>query len=120
MKNPTSAGIHPVLAVPPGIDVTQAGDHQVVHIGATPIACFPVSDVSTRRHVIVQLAEAGSLKAVDIARAFDVTPIYVSQLRGRYRVSGSAGLEAGRPTQTTETTRTHSPRPANTGRDRRH
>jgi transposase len=46
--------------------------------------------------VIVQLAEAGSLKAIDIAEAFDVTPIYVSQLRSRYRQSGSAGLYAGR------------------------
>ena len=96
MKNTISASINPILVVPPGIEVTQAGDHQVVHVGATPIASFPVSDVGSRRHVIVQLAEAGSLKAAAIAKAFDVTPIYVSQLRGRYRESGSAGLQAGR------------------------
>jgi len=96
MKNITSASVHPPLVVPPGLDVTQTGDHQVVHVGATPIASFPVSDVGSRRHVIVQLAEAGSLKALDIAEAFDVTPIYVSQLRSRYRQSGSAGLHAGR------------------------
>jgi transposase len=96
MKNTASASVNPILVVPPGIEVTQAGDHQVVHVGATPIASFPISDVGSRRHVIVQLAEASSLKAVAIAKAFDVTPIYVSQLRGRYRESGSAGLQAGR------------------------
>jgi transposase len=96
MKNITSASVNPLLVVPPGLEVTQADDHQVVHVGATPIASFPVSDVGSRRHVIVQLAEAGSLKAIDIAKAFDVTPVYVSQLRSRYRQSGSAGLHAGR------------------------
>jgi len=65
-------------------------------LGATPIACFPASDVSTRRHVMVQLAEAGALKTFEIAAAFKVTPIYVSLLRGRYRQQGSAGLQAGR------------------------
>jgi transposase len=68
----------------------------MVHLGATPIASFPVSDVCSRRHVIVQLAEAGSLKAADIAKAFDLTPVYVSQLRRRYRNEGAAGLQAGR------------------------
>jgi hypothetical protein len=96
MKSTASAGIKPLIVVPPGIEVTQAGSHQVVHVGATPIASFPISDIGTRRHVIVQLAEAGSLKAVDIAEAFRVTPVYVSQLRGLYRHSGSAGLHAGR------------------------
>jgi len=96
MKDATLASFNPLLVVPPGLEVTHAGDHQVVHVGATPIASFPLSDVGSRRHVIVQLAEAGSLKAADIAKAFNVTPIYVSQLRGRYREEGSAGLQAGR------------------------
>jgi len=85
-----------LLQIPPTLDVTRAGDHQVVHVGATPIACFPVSDVATRRHVMVQLAEAGTAKTVVVAEAFGVTPIYVSLLRGRYRQQGSAGLQAGR------------------------
>lgn len=96
MNNPLLATTDSVLSVPPGLDVTRAGDYQVVHLGATPIASFPVSDVSSRRHVIVQLAEAGALKAVDIAEAFNVTAIYVSQLRSRYRGQGCAGLLAGR------------------------
>ena len=96
MKSAPLANTEYLLSVPPTLDVTRAGDHQVVHLGATPIASFPVSDVSTRRHVMVQLAEAGAVKTVNIAAAFKVTPIYVSLLRGRYRKQGSAGLQAGR------------------------
>jgi transposase len=96
MKTVSQASLECLLSVPPPLDVTRAGDHQVVHLGATPIASFPVSDVGTRRHVMVQLAEAGALKTVMIAEAFGVTPIYVSLLRGRYRQQGSAGLQAGR------------------------
>jgi hypothetical protein len=96
MKNAHLASTDCLLTVPPALDVTRAGEHQVVHLGATPIASFPASDVSTRRHVMVQLAEAGALKTVEIAAAFEVTPIYVSLLRGRYRQQGSAGLQAGR------------------------
>jgi transposase len=96
MRNIQHASTDCLLIVPPALAVTCAGDHQIVHLGATPIASFPISDVSTRRHVMVQLAEAGALKTVKIAEAFEVTPIYVSQLRGRYRQHGSAGLQAGR------------------------
>jgi hypothetical protein len=85
-----------LLKVPPALDVIRAGDHQVVHVGATPIASYPMADVVSRRHVIVQLAEAGTVKAVDIAAAFQVTPVYISQLRGRYRQDGSSGLQGGR------------------------
>lgn len=96
MKTTPLASSECLIQVPPTIDVTRAGDHQVVHLGATPIACFPVSDVATRRHVMVQLAEAGAVKTVVVAEAFGVTPIYVSLLRGRYRQQGSSGLQAGR------------------------
>lgn len=96
MKSARLVSTECLLNVTPTVDVTRAGDHQIVHLGATPIACFPVSDVGTRRHVMVQLAEAGALKSLEIAEAFDVTPIYVSLLRGRYREQGSAGLQAGR------------------------
>jgi transposase len=96
MKNTILAQAECLLSVPPILEVTRAGDQQVIHLGATPIASFPVSDVTTRRHVMVQLAEAGALKTVEIAAAFGVTPVYVSLLRGRYRQQGSAGLQAGR------------------------
>ena len=96
MKNANLAKTEYLLSIPPALEVTCIGDHQVVHLGATPIASFPVYDVATRRHVMVQLAEAGALKTIEIAAAFAVTPVYVSLLRGRYRQQGSAGLQAGR------------------------
>ena len=45
---------------------------------------------------MVQLAEAGRLKAVQIADCFGVTPVYLSQLRGRYRQQGSVALRSKR------------------------
>lgn len=96
MRNASLAGSECFINVPPALDVTRVADHQVVHLGSTPIASYAVSDVGARRHVMVQLAEAGALKTVAIAEAFGVTPIYVSLLRGRYRQQGSAGLQAGR------------------------
>ena len=82
--------------MPPPLAVTRVGPDDVVHIGATPIAQFPAADVTTRRHVMVQLAEAGRLPGVQIAEQFGVTPVYVSLLRGRYRAHGSAALTARR------------------------
>ena len=82
------------IAMPPPLAVTRVGTDDVVHIGATPIAQFPAADVTTRRHVMVQLAEAGRLTGVQIAEQFGVTPVYVSLLRGRYRAHGSAALRA--------------------------
>jgi transposase len=82
--------------VPPPLQVTRVSEFEVVHIGATPIAQYAVSDVTARRHVMVQLAEAGGVPGQDVARQFGVTPVYVSQLRSRYRRAGSAALLAGR------------------------
>lgn len=96
MDNLTLASIEASFNVPPSLDVMRLGDHEIVHIGSTPIAHYSVSDVTSRRHVMVQLGEAGRIKGLDIARCFGVTPIYVSQLRGRYRQQGSAALQASR------------------------
>ncbi|MCR4340282.1 MAG: helix-turn-helix domain-containing protein [Gemmatimonadaceae bacterium] len=82
--------------VPPPLQVTRVSAFEVVHIGATPIAQYAISDVTARRHVMVQLAEAGGVSGQDVARQFGVTPVYVSQLRSRYRGAGSAALLAGR------------------------
>jgi len=76
--------------------VTRAGEYEIVHIGATPIAQYVIADVTARRHVMVQLAEAGHVPGQDVARQFGVTPVYVSQLRGRYRGAGSVALLARR------------------------
>ena len=82
--------------VPPPLQVTRVSAFEVVHIGATPIAQYAISDVTARRHVMVQLAEVGGVSGQDVARQFGVTPVYVSQLRSRYRGAGSAALLAGR------------------------
>lgn len=86
----------PSFQLPPPLQVTRAGECEVVHIGATPIAQYDVSDVTARRHVMVQLAEAGHVPGQEVARQFGVTPVYVSQLRSRYRGAGSAALLATR------------------------
>lgn len=96
MDNLTLASKEASFNVPPPLDVMRVGDHEIVHIGCTPIAHYSVSDITSRRHVMVQLGEAGRIKGLDIARCFGVTPIYVSQLRGRYRQQGSAALQASR------------------------
>ena len=84
------------FSVPPLLDVTRVGDEEIVHVGATPIALYRTRDLTMRRHVIVQLAEAGRLSGVHIADRFQVTPVYVSMLRGRLRAGGSAALAAKR------------------------
>lgn len=82
--------------LPPPLQVSRVSEVEVVHLGATPIAQYAVSDVTARRHVMVQLAEAGGVAGQDVARQFGVTPVYVSQLRSRYREAGSAALLASR------------------------
>ena len=85
-----------LFQIPPPLDVSRLGEYEVVHLGATPIAQYRVTDVTARRHVMVQLAEAGRVAGHEIARRFGVTPVYVSQLRGRYRAGGAAVLTARR------------------------
>ena len=96
MESAVFADHEPSFHLPPPLQVTRAGAVEVVHIGATPIAQYEVSDVTARRHVMVQLAEAGRVPGQDVARQFGVTPVYVSQLRSRYRGAGSAALLATR------------------------
>lgn len=82
------------FALPPLLDVTHVAEDEIVHVGATPIAQYRTKDVTMRRHVMVQLAEAGGVSGVQIAKRFQVTPVYVSMLRGRLRAGGSAALAA--------------------------
>ena len=96
MTQTTLARLDASFLVPPLLAVTQVADDEIVHIGATPIAQYPTTDVTMRRHVMVQLAEAGGLTGVHIAARFQVTPVYISLLRGRMRAQGSVGLAAKR------------------------
>lgn len=97
MTQTTLSSQEATFAVRPVLEVTRVDEHDVVHIGATPIAYYPAADVTTRRQVMVQLAEARTIPGVHIAERFGVTPVYVSQLRGRYRTGGGAALTARRP-----------------------
>ncbi len=96
MEHAALAAHEPSFHLPPPLQVTRAGEYEIVHIGATPIAQYAVADVTARRHVMVQLAEAGQVPGQEVARQFGVTPVYVSQLRGRYRGAGSGALLARR------------------------
>ena len=96
MTQTTLSSQDPTFAVRPLLDVVRVEEHEVVHVGATPIAYYPAADVTTRRQVMVQLAEARTIAGVHIAERFGVTPVYVSQLRGRFRAGGSAALSARR------------------------
>jgi transposase len=84
------------FAVRPILDVTRVDEHELVHVGATPIAYYEAGDITTRRQVMVHLAESGLVPGVHIAERFGVTPVYVSQLRGRFRTGGGAALSAQR------------------------
>ena len=96
MDTPAAAQQDAFFQLPPPLDVSRADGCEVVHVGWTPIAQYPIGDVTTRRHVMVQLAEAGRLPGQEIARCFGVTPVYVSQLRGRFRRAGSVALTGRR------------------------
>ena len=63
------------FAVRPILDVARVNQHEVVHVGATPIAYYAAADITTRRQVMVQLAEAGMIPGVHIAKRFHVTPV---------------------------------------------
>ncbi len=96
MTQTTLSSQEATFAVRPILDVTRVDEHEVVHVGATPIAYYAAADVTTRRQVMVQLAEARTIPGVHIAERFGVTPVYVSQLRGRFRTGGGAALTARR------------------------
>lgn len=96
MTQTTLSSQEATFTVRPMLDVARVDEHEVVHVGATPIAYYGTADITTRRQVMVQLAEAGTMPGVHIAERFGVTPVYVSQLRGRFRSGGGAALTAQR------------------------
>ena len=96
MTQTTLRTVDASFALPPVLAVSRVGAHEIVHVGATPIAQYPIGDITTRRHVMVQLAEAGRVPGLVVAAQFGVTPVYVSTLRGRYRARGAGVLTAWR------------------------
>src|ERR1035437_4269215 len=59
---------------------------------------YEIEDIGMRNLAIVALTDAGR-RVDEVARVFDLTATYVSMLRGRARLKGSAGLvrRRGRP-----------------------
>src|SRR5665647_67581 len=66
--------------------------------GRTLVYRYEVEDIGMRNLAIVALTDAGR-RVDEVARVFDLTATYVSMLRGRARLKGSAGLvrRRGRP-----------------------
>ena len=64
---------------------------------------YEVQDIGMRNLAIVALTDAGR-RIDEVARVFDLTATYVSMLRGRARLKGSAGLvrRRGRPPKLSE------------------
>ena len=70
----------------------------LVSVGRSLVYRFDVDDIGMRNLAIVALTDAGR-RIGEVAALFGLTPTYVSMLRGRARVQGSAGLvrRRGRP-----------------------
>src|SRR5674476_1543728 len=68
--------------------------------GRTLVYRYEVEDIGMRNLAIVALTDAGR-RIDEVAQVFDLTATYVSMLRGRARLKGSAGLvrRRGRPRQ---------------------
>jgi hypothetical protein len=64
---------------------------------------YEIEDIGMRNLAIVALTDAGR-RVDEVAQVFDLTATYVSMLRGRARLKGSAGLvrRRGRPRKLSE------------------
>ena len=83
----------------PAVLRLHAGDGQVlVTWGRTLVYRYEAEDLGMRNLAIVALTDAGR-RVDEVARVFGLTATYVSMLRGRARLKGSAGLvvRRGRP-----------------------
>ncbi len=74
----------------------------IVSYGPVAVFCYDVKDLGMRNLAMVAITNAG-MAVKDVAKVFDLTDIYVSEIRGRARDEGSAGLvkTVGRPAKLT-------------------
>jgi Transposase DDE domain len=74
----------------------------IVSYGPAAVFCYDVRDLGMRNLALVAITNAG-MAVKDVAKVFDLTDIYVSEIRGRARDGGSAGLvkTMGRPAKLT-------------------
>src|SRR5665811_694631 len=88
----------------PAVLCLHTGAGQVlVTWGRSLVYRYEVDDIGMRNLAIVALTDAGR-RVDEVARVFGLTATYVSILRGRARLKGSAGLvrRRGRPPKLSE------------------
>src|ERR1035437_6530635 len=88
----------------PAVLCLHTSDGQVlVTWGRTLVYRYDAEDIGMRNLAIVALTDAGR-RVDEVARVFGLTATYVSMLRGRTRLKGSAGLvrRRGRPRKLSE------------------
>src|ERR1019366_8378660 len=87
----------------PGLRLATSDGHLLVTWGHALVYRYEIEDIGMRNLAIVALTDAGR-RVDEVARVFDLTATYVSVLRGRARLEGSAGLgrRRGRPPKLSE------------------
>ncbi|MGH3802752.1 MAG: hypothetical protein ACRDTD_22030, partial [Pseudonocardiaceae bacterium] len=78
---------------------TEVDGQTVITVGARVIACFDTTDLGMRNITVQTLTETLRFTGRRVGQVMGLTPEYVSELRGRARREGSAGLVStrGRP-----------------------
>ena len=75
---------------------TEVDGQTVITVGARVITCFDTADLGMRNIAVQTLTETLRFTGRRVGEVMDLTPEYVSMLRGRARRHGSAGLVSGR------------------------
>lgn len=81
----------PGMPEPYSLERYVAGGETFVTRGPYLVARFDSDDIGMRNLAVVALTDAGH-SGLDVGACFGITPVYVSMLRGRARLEGSAGL----------------------------
>src|ERR1700693_3641649 len=86
------------MPAPFTLSKTTVGGETVISWGRRAVFVFDPADRGMRNLAIVALTEAGAT-GVEVARLFGLRPEYISRLRAKAAVGGSAALVApmGRP-----------------------
>jgi transposase len=81
----------PGMPEPYSLERHVAGGETFVTRGPYVVSRFDSDDIGMRNLAVVALTDAGH-SGLEVAACFGITPVYVSMLRGRARLEGSAGL----------------------------
>ena len=81
----------PGMPEPCALERLVAGGETFITRGPYLVCRFGSDDIGMRNLAVVALTDAGH-PGIEVAACFAITPVYVSMLRGRARLQGSAGL----------------------------